>query len=161
MKYISTNRNHPALVYYCVNNHMYWISDRAAALSLTRQAREVETKIKSVVLKDEFETVNPYTEREIIENILVAELTNHKDVVIIYNQPDLNCELDEIIALYNYIPKIKNKHFTVCAIHFDLGGRNVYLATDPNDTRLISYKDTRYYARDTTSNSQTSLRQLH
>ena len=39
MKYIAPHRNYDALVYYCVNGHMYWISDKKAAPSLTRQAR--------------------------------------------------------------------------------------------------------------------------
>jgi hypothetical protein len=119
---------------------MYWISDRKAALSLSCQAREVELKIKSVVIQDDFEKANPFTNKEILENIPIEDLANYKDVVIIYNQHELNCELDEIIALYNYIPKVKNQKFAITAIHFDMDGRNVYLAIDPNDTRTISYK---------------------
>ena len=84
--------------------------------------------------------MNPYTDREILENLPIDQLTNLRDIVVIYNQSDLNCELDEIIALYNYIPKVSNKKFAISAIHFNLDNRNVYLATDPNDTRLISYK---------------------
>ena len=37
---------------------MYWVSDKSAALSLTCQARDVETKIKSVVF-NEVQFVNP------------------------------------------------------------------------------------------------------
>jgi len=55
MKFVAPCRNYDALVYYCVNNHMYWISDQKAALCLTRRAREVEHKIKSVALPEEFE----------------------------------------------------------------------------------------------------------
>ena len=40
-KYISKNQNYPALVYYSVNNHMYWIGDQKKALSLTRKARDI------------------------------------------------------------------------------------------------------------------------
>ena len=43
-KYISENQNQPALVYYSVNNHMYWIGDKKKALSLTRTARDIESK---------------------------------------------------------------------------------------------------------------------
>jgi len=139
MKYITPFRNYDALVYYCVNGHMYWVADKKAALCLTRKAREVEKKIKTVVLADEFEKQNPFKNKVILENVQIAELAEHKDVVIIYNQPDLNEELDEIIILYNYIPKVKNKLFAIVGIHFDFEGRNVYLATDPNDTRLISH----------------------
>ena len=60
--------------------------------------------------------------------------------MITYNQHELNRKLDEIIALYKYIPKITNKKFAVSAIHFNLDKHNVYLSIDPKDTRLISYK---------------------
>ena len=81
MKYVSPTRNYPALVYYCVNNHMYWISDRSAALSLTCQAREVENQIKSVVVNQgEVERTNPFTDKEILENIPIEDLAN-KDVL--------------------------------------------------------------------------------
>ena len=42
LKHLSKNQNYPALVYYCVNNHMYWISDKEKASSLIARARDVE-----------------------------------------------------------------------------------------------------------------------
>ena len=45
-KYVSRHRNYPALIYYCVNNHMYWISDKEAAYSLVKKSRDMETNIK-------------------------------------------------------------------------------------------------------------------
>ena len=50
-KSISKNRNYPALIYYCINNHMYWISSRDKANSLVQQAKDAETKIKSDCIK--------------------------------------------------------------------------------------------------------------
>ena len=52
---------------------------------------------------------------------------------------DLNEELGEIIWLYIYVPKVTNKLFTRVGIHFNLESRDVYLATDHNDTRLKSH----------------------
>ena len=49
LKAITKNRNYEALVYYCVNNHMYIISDKSDVLKLTAQARDIETKIKSSI----------------------------------------------------------------------------------------------------------------
>jgi hypothetical protein len=45
LKYVSKNRNHPALVYYCVNNHMYNISDKDEIKSLIETAKSTESKI--------------------------------------------------------------------------------------------------------------------
>ena len=50
-KYVSTCCNYKTMVYYCVNNHMYWVNDPAAAISLVRQAADVETRISSMVLE--------------------------------------------------------------------------------------------------------------
>ena len=52
-KSISKNRNYPALIYYCINNHMYWISNRDEANSLVQQAKDAETKIKSHCIQEE------------------------------------------------------------------------------------------------------------
>ena len=38
-KHVSKHRNYPSLVYYCINNHMYWISDKEKAYNLVQQAR--------------------------------------------------------------------------------------------------------------------------
>jgi hypothetical protein len=59
-KYISRSQNYPALVYYSVNNHMYWIGDKKKALSLTRTARDIESKIHTHMVADNFETKNIY-----------------------------------------------------------------------------------------------------
>jgi hypothetical protein len=108
---------------------------------LVRKAADVEHKVKSVALPpEEFEKENPYDVLEILDHVLIEDLTKHKDKIIIYDQSDINDELDEIIRIYNYIPKVKNKKFAITEIRFDLDGQNLILATDPNDTRLITYK---------------------
>ena len=55
-KYISKNQNYPSLVYYSVNNHMQWIGDGKKALSLTRTARDIESKIHTHMIEDNFES---------------------------------------------------------------------------------------------------------
>jgi hypothetical protein len=62
-----------------------------------------------VVNQGEVERTNPFTDKEILENIPIEELANYKDVVIIYNQHELNRELDEIIALYTTFPKSRTR----------------------------------------------------
>ena len=79
-KSISRNRNRPALIYFCVNNHMYWISNRDEANKLVQQAKDAETKIKShCIQEDEKKKTNIYTDedRQIYENIQVSDLMNY------------------------------------------------------------------------------------
>lgn len=91
-KYISRSQNYPALVYYSVNNHMYWIGDQKKALSLTRKARDIESKIHTHMIEDNFESQNIYLDGEmkikpIFENIPVEDLMDEKynNSIIIYN----------------------------------------------------------------------------
>ena len=55
LKTISHSRHYPALVFYAVNGHMYWISNKEKAESLIKRARDTDTKIKSVVFEEEYE----------------------------------------------------------------------------------------------------------
>ena len=54
IKHIAKSRNYPCLVYYCVNEHMYWITDNDEVQKLVKRARDVEVNVKSELLpKDE------------------------------------------------------------------------------------------------------------
>ena len=46
-KYVSVNQNYKALIYYCINGHMYWVSDKEEADKLVKRARNADVKIKS------------------------------------------------------------------------------------------------------------------
>jgi hypothetical protein len=102
LKYVSKNRNYPALVYYCVNAHMYWIENKEVALKLIRSAQSVEHKIKSYCLDDEelpYTVTNIYETKKIVENIDINDITQgqYKNTVCIYGKSNLNEELDMII----------------------------------------------------------------
>jgi len=162
LKFISKNKNYPALVYYNVNSHMYWISDKNAVESLVKQAREIETKVKSICLEEETKT-NLYEDKEIFENIPIDKLMDYDNCVIIYsngeteheiqvgndiiiekgNKTNLNTELNDIIRLYGYIPVVglKNKKSSITRIHFTHEGKKIILEVDPNDQKRLTWKD--------------------
>ena len=50
-KYVTPNRNYPAMVYYCANQHMYWIGDKEKALSLIRGSQQMKFKIHSEMIQ--------------------------------------------------------------------------------------------------------------
>ena len=162
LKFVSKNKNYPALVYYSVAEHMYWVSDKKSAESLVKRAREIETTVKSICLEEEAKT-NIYEDKEIHENIPIDKLMDYDNCVIIYsnaetehehehndiittergNKTNLNGELDEIIKLYGFVPMtgLKNKRSLVTRIHFTHEGKNIFLEVDPNDQRKITWKD--------------------
>ena len=53
LKHLSKNQNHKALVYYCINNHMYHIIDKQEVKSLVETAKDIETKINSDLFEKE------------------------------------------------------------------------------------------------------------
>jgi len=145
-KSISKNRNYPALIYYCINNHMYWISNKDEANSLVQQAKDTETKIKShCIQEDEQAKKNIYTEedRQIIEDIAISDLLNYEKATIIYSKTNLNEELDSIIEQYNYIPAIINHRYTITQIKFRKDDKDLILVIDPNIEHGMNYKDVR------------------
>ena len=82
---------------------MYWISDRKAALCIVRGAADVEHKFKLVAVPPEhFEKENPNDSMDLLDHVLIEDLAYHKNKVIIYDQSDLNHELDEIICIFNF-----------------------------------------------------------
>jgi 5-methylcytosine-specific restriction protein A len=140
LKYVSINQNYPALVYYCVNGHMYYISDKQSAYKLICSSKNIENKLNSMCLIDEDKSDNIYA-RDIYENIKITDLTKYKNCTIIYTQNNLNEELDAIIATYDYIPKIKNQQYNVTQIHYNKDNIDIVLAIDPNDPNMMTYKD--------------------
>jgi len=124
-KYVSKCHNYEPLVYYAVNNHMHWVSDKNASLSLIRNSQDINTKFKSICLTDdETDKVNIY-DLDIKENISINDLQENKNSTIIYTKNNLNEELDEIIKTYKYIPAIKNDKYNITQIH--IKQFNIYL----------------------------------
>src|ERR1043165_2237523 len=107
------------LVYFSVNNHMYWISNSEAAMSLAKKAREMDVHIQSIVIdmnETETEKQNPYKMFPIVEDIAIENLADYKDHVVIYDKCMLNEELDEIIRIHGKVPQIRNKHYDVISM---------------------------------------------
>ena len=88
-----SSRNYPCLVYYAVNNHVYWVGDKDKALSLTRKARDMESNINSEMIQQYEEASNIYlnedgTIKPIFENIPISKLMDeqYNNSIIFYNQ---------------------------------------------------------------------------
>ena len=120
---------------------MYYLSDATLCLKLIRQSQSISTKIRSMILDENYETKNIFINRAIHENIRVNELMNYNKSVIIYSKTNLNDELDEIIAKYNYIPDIKNNKYSVTQNNFNFNDKDIILVIDPNDRVNMDYKD--------------------
>ena len=144
LKHMSSSRNYPSLVYYSVNNHMYYIQNGKDATSLMTKSKSQEHKIKSHCDKaEQYEEVNIYKTKPIFDDIEVNEINDpkYKSSIIIYQKTNLNVELDEIISKFNFIPKVKNQKYLVTEIYYNNNDQDITLTIDPNDHKLITYKD--------------------
>jgi len=148
LKHVSTNQNYPALLYYAINGHMYYLSDKALCIKLIRSSYKMTTKIKSMIIEEDYETKNIFDGREIFENIRVSELMNYNKCVIVYSKTNLNEEFDEIISRYNYIPEIKNNKYIFTLIKFNHLMKDIILVIDPNDRVNMDYKDVKQLCDD-------------
>ena len=78
IKHVARHKNYPVLVYYCKNEHMYWITENETVQSLVKRARDAKVNIESSCIpeekkkKEETEKV----ERVCLENIPIHELKN-------------------------------------------------------------------------------------
>ena len=141
LKHISPNRNYPAFIYYAVNNHCYHITNKNAAKSLIEKAKDIEHKIKSnCIIEEQIKEDDNFKNLEILEGIPIDNLMQYENCIIIYKQNDLNYELNKIIELFGYIPKIKNHKFDIVNITFDYHNKNIHLYVDPNDDIIFDYK---------------------
>ena len=70
LKNVGRMCNYPALVYFAVGGHMYYVSDKKSAQSLVKRAYDKEVKIKSVVLKEDWqlEKENKFEEKTYYSN---------------------------------------------------------------------------------------------
>ena len=141
LKNLSRSMNYPALVYYAVGGHMYLVSCKKKVQSLVKKAYDKEIKIKSVVLKEDWqvESENKFDDKTYHKNAPIAELAKYKNGVVVLDKKDLSDEIVQYIKTFNTIPDgLKNNKVAITEFYDTIN--NVVITTDPNDTRCINYE---------------------
>ena len=138
-KYKSTNRHYPLLVYYAVNNHMYWVSDPHKARQLAARNKESNASIISDMFQSYVESDNIFTNEEkdnkpVFKDIAIADLSKeeYKNSIIFYPEvTHLEDLLTEIIDIHGYIPKkIKYRGQHMTRIIYNKHDSNIILSVD-------------------------------
>ena len=162
MKATSKNRNHPAVCYYAINNHMYLVKDTKAIKSLIERAKDQEHKFNTSLL--EFEVpVNKFSRLPVYENPNIDDIDIEKmeSCIFMFSRTihNINDILEKFITKYNYIPVIQKNiktninqfMYTIKKkLHLlkDKSEESIWLketyfifTCDPNDINKITYKD--------------------
>lgn len=137
-KYICKHRDHPALVYYCINDHMYMISDNDQIKKLVSSSISDDKKINSCVFQNKKNNNDNIYDLDIYDNVDINDLEKYSNCLIIYSKHNLNDEVINIIKQYNIIPsdiKTNGVNFLQCKV------KDIYLQIDPNEDEKYNFKD--------------------
>ena len=135
---ISKSRNHKALFYYAMDNHMYLIKDEVQRKSLKESVKGcVKSSLNVSTSLLESKTINKLEKFEIYENIDVNDYVNYKESCnIIYSRNgkhNINDIYESVIEIYNEIPESKY----IIALDNNI----IYFQYKLNDIWLYIYND--------------------
>jgi hypothetical protein len=130
--------NYKPIAYYCMDGHMYLISNSAEIKKLSSAQKTNKNVIVSSLLemdKKEDKTV----ERDIIECVSFADALKHENKIVYLSQYEMTEEAYKYIALTKSLPKLKSLHHNI--VQMDDTKKNLTIICDSNSNTEYTWKD--------------------
>jgi DNA replication protein DnaC len=132
---VSKSRNNNVLIYYCIDSHMYLITEKQEVQHIVKvfSAKNGEKKfIASIVDDKEAQKAKEFS-RDITGDVKIEDLEMHKDCVIMYPVTNLLDMFVQLFVKYNHIFDVQASENKIKAIYLNSGifqGKNVTLMVD-------------------------------
>ena len=146
IKNISKNRNHKALIYFAVNNHMYLIVEDAVRKSLIEKTKVKESFNTSLLEnEEERENNNIYDNYNIIVNVNLDSIFREcKDTIYMFSREgktNINDIFIHMLTNFGVPQNIRCKKTKIVGFSYKIDVINYVFACDPNDVNQISFKE--------------------
>lgn len=147
-KHVAKNRNKKSLCYFCINDHMYLVTDKDMKESMTKRAYDVSAKLNSALFEEKFEKTNIFTTLTIYENIDVSKVTDYKESCIFMfsgqQYTNITNVLYDVIRQYNVVPSSKNilsVNHNITRFSAIINDIEYFFALDPNENIPLDAND--------------------
>ena len=143
IKHMSTNRNHKALIYFAVNNHMYLILDKVMRKSLVEKVKVKENFNTSMLDNDDNEKENIFDTYKIIVNP-TSFFNEDKHTIYMYSRPgktNINDVFQQLIQVHGVPKDLRCKKTKIVSFKYVKNNINYVFACDPNDIHNMSFRE--------------------
>ena len=140
---MSNNRNHKALIYFSVSNHMYLILDEAIRKSLIEKVKVKENFNTSMLSNDDTEKDNIFDTYNIVVNP-TSYFTEENDTIYMYSRQgktNINDIFQNLVQVHGVPKDLRCKKTKIVSFRYVKNKINYVFACDPNDVHQISFRE--------------------
>ena len=143
IQHLSKNRNHKALIYFCVNNHMYLILDEVTRKNLVETVKKKETFNTSLLSDEVEEKTNIFDDYDIVENPKTF-FTETKNTIYMFSRlgtTSINDVFQKLINDHGVPTNIRCKKTKIEGFKYKKNNVIYRFVCDPNAVHDITYKE--------------------
>jgi hypothetical protein len=132
----NSNCNYKPIAYYCLDGHMYMVTDDKVVKSLASSQKAEKNVVVSSMLEDEKREIET---REYVECASFAQALTMTNCVVYLDQANISDEVHEYIANTKSIPSVKVSNHKI--VQMNLKKQKLSIVCDPSYTEQYSWKD--------------------